>query len=171
MLGEPWPGVVVVVNDAGFRASVDGRIWDRPVHHWATLHAEKLGGWMAQRKAAGLPDGYQTWSSVKRTVVQNHFNGLTGGSSGLYAVSVALQALKHPRILLCGVPMNLSRNAFSGQDWHSYKRYRKGWEREREWLAPRVRSFSGWTREMFGAPTRQWVSLVPPVGVGYFRNG
>lgn len=160
MMGGPWPGIILVCNDVGWKAGHGGRIWDGPVDHWCTLHAEKLAGWKQKREKAGLPRGYQTWSSVRRTCVQHHFQGWTGGSSGLYMTGVALKALRHPRIVLCGVPMDGSVNTFSSQKWAAHGRYRRGWERELEYLRPRVRSFSGWTRKLFGLPTVDWIGLV-----------
>ena len=164
MMGVPWPGPVFVANDMGCSAAVcppahKGRRWTGRVDGWCTLHAEKMTGWKAQRKAAGLPDGYVTWSSVKRDVIDRNFQGATGGSSGLYDTWAALMGAHYPRAVLCGVAMDGQKNTFSGREWNSYKRYRKGWEREMAVLKPRVRSMSGWTREMFGAPTVEWLGL------------
>jgi len=158
--GRPWPGDVLACNDVGYKRGDDGRLYEGPLDHWCTLHAEKLGGWKRKREAAGLSRGYQTWSSVRREVVQHHFTGWTSGSSGLYTVSVALKALKYPRVVLCGVPMDATRNTFSDRAWTSHKRYRRGWEGEKEYLKPRVRSFSGWTASVFGEPTVDWIGLV-----------
>jgi len=78
LMGEPWPGVTIVINTMGCEHGHNGRIWDRPVHHWATLHAEKMTRWKQERREAGLPGGYLTWSSVRRTVIDHHFTGLNG---------------------------------------------------------------------------------------------
>lgn len=161
IMGEPWPGVVIVVNAMGYAPGHNGRIWDRPVHHWATLHAEKMAGWKRIRRDAGLPGGYQTWSSVRRTVVDHHFTGLTGGSSGLYGWHVGVNGLRHPRGVLCGIPMDGSQNSFSGKEWKQHRRYLRGWQRDMKTLDGRTKSFSGWTRSVFGAPTMDWISLVP----------
>jgi hypothetical protein len=165
LIGVPWPGVVIAVNDAGYKKSTTGRIWDRPLHHWATLHAEKMAGWKGQREAAGLPGGFQTWSSVRRQVIQNHFSGITNGSSGLYGVTVGLMALRHDRAIACGIPMDASPNTFSGRDWRAHSRYRRGWTQAEAQLMGRVKSMSGWTRKVFGAPTREWIGLVPFIPV------
>lgn len=162
MLGHPWPGVVIVVNDMGYKPGHSGRIWDRPVHHWATLHAEKLAAWKRMRQQAGLDMGLLTWSSVRRTVVDRHFQGVTNGSSGLYGVTVALKGLGHPRAIGCGVPMDGRANTFSGRDWAYHVRYRKGWADNEDWLRRRFRAMSGWTRQTFGAPTVDWIGLVYP---------
>lgn len=161
LMGEPWPGVVLIVNAVGYQKGEHGKIWDGPVHHWCTLHAEKFQGWKKQRKARGLSMDFISWSSVRRTVMDVHFVGWTGGSSGFYAVSVALRALRHPRVVLCGIPMDSRKNAFSGREWTAYSRYLRGWQREEENLKGRVKSMSGWTQKTFGAPSLDWIGLVP----------
>lgn len=162
MLGHPWPGVVIVVNDMGYKAGHNGRVWDRPVHHWATLHAEKLAQWRSQRSKAGLPGRPITWSSVRRTIVDRHFQGWADGSSGLYAVSVALLGLRHPRVVGCGIPLDQRANTFSGREWRSCQRYRRGWNTHAKQIRGRFRSMSGWTRQQFGAPSVDWIGLVYP---------
>ena len=163
MMGEPWPGVVIVVNAMGYERGHNGRIYDGPIHHWATLHAEKMGGWKRQRNQAGLPGGYQTWSPVNRTVINHHVTGYSGGSSGYYgSAGVGLSFLRHPRAVLCGIPMDGSPNSFSGQAWKSHNRYLRAWLRDGNKFMGRMKSFSGWTRQTFGVPTLDWISLVPP---------
>ena len=162
LIGGPWPGAVFVCNDMAYKEGHNGRRWEAPIHHWCTLHAEKLQAWKSMRGKAGLEPIQETWSSVKRTIVKHHFKGFTRGSSGLYTVSVALLACKHPRAVLCGLPMDNSMNTFSGRDWTSCSRYRKGWQQEDAKLRGRVRSFSGWTARTFGVPTVDWIGLVPP---------
>ena len=162
LMGGPWPGAVFVCNDMAYKQGHNGRRWEAPVHHWCTLHAEKLQAWKGMRKQAGLRPIPETWSSVRRTVVKNHFKGFTRGSSGLYTASVALLACHHPRVVACGLPMDASMNTFSGKDWTSCNRYRRGWQAEHAKLKGRVRSFSGWTARTFGVPTVDWIGLVPP---------
>jgi len=168
MMGGPWPGLVVVCNDMAYKAAVCperhiGRRWTGPLHHWTTLHAEKMGGWKRQREQAGLDMNFATWSAVNRTIIQYHFEGWKDGSSGLYATGVVLKALRIPKALLCGVAMDGTKNTFTGREWASHHRYQKGWTKNRDALTDRVRSMSGWTRLMFGAPTLDWIGLVPSV--------
>jgi len=169
MMGGAWPGVVIVCNDVGFAEAVwpeehKGRRWDGPLHHWATLHAEKGKRWKQRRGKAGLDMNLTTWSSVRRTIIDRHFAGWTKGSSGLYGVSVALRGLGCPRAIGCGIPMDGGRNTFSGKKWNAFQRYRRGWLDEDngvpQTLRSRFRSMSGWTRETFGAPTVDWIGLV-----------
>lgn len=168
MVGR-WSGLVLAVNDVACkRDERTGRCWPRRIDHFCTLHAEKVAGWKRQRRelVASLGrspdwDFYETWSCGKRAPVDRHFTGMTGGSSGLYAVSVALH-LGCERVVLAGVPVDARRNAFRNEtEWKAYRRYTDGWVgRDRvplPQLAERVRSMSGWTRSLLGAPTPGWI--------------
>lgn len=163
LMGGPWPGAVLVVNDVGCKRGEDGRLWEGPVHHWCTLHAEQFSERKRQRQKLGLSMNFLSWSSVRRTVMDYHFMGWTNGSSGLYAISVAFLALHHPRVVGCGIPMNGQKNLFSGREWKTYQRYVRGWKTENAFLQGRLKSFSGWTRETFGPPTLDWIGLVPAI--------
>jgi hypothetical protein len=124
---------VFAVNDMG----VDLARLD----HWVTLHPEKLGAWQDARAAWGGSDAYVVWE----------YNGDDwGGSSGLFAVRIAMD-LGFKRVILCGVPMD-DRPHVSGKAWPNVGEFRPAWEERRELLAPVVRSMSGWTREQFGLP-------------------
>jgi hypothetical protein len=39
----------------------------------------------------------------------------------------------------------------------AYESYRKGWERKLPDIKDRVRSMSGWTKELLGKPTKGWL--------------
>ena len=167
MVGR-WRGPVFAVNDAACRRDVNGRCWTRKIDHFCTLHAEKVARWKQERRKLVLSlgrstewDYFETWSCTKRTPVDHHFSGNTKGSSGLYAVSVAFH-LGHPRVVLCGVPMDNRRNAFRDEtEWKAYRRYTDAWvdraRNARPEFVDRIRSMSGWTREKFGAPTPEWI--------------
>lgn len=92
---------------------------------------------------------------------QWHFHQGAGGTSAMLAVMVAL-AMGCNRVVLCGAPMDDSGHFFSpawencgrmfGADTQQFE-----WERAREhWIAGRVRSMSGRTRQWLGFPTKEW---------------
>lgn len=83
-----------------------------------------------------------------------------GGSSGLYAVQIAINVFRLDRIVLCGVPIEAGAGHIRGvEHWDDAPLYRQGWRRARPYIANRVRSMSGWTRELLGYPDRDWLSL------------
>lgn len=171
MVGR-WRGTVFAVNDIACKRDVRGRAWERRIDHFCTLHAEKMALWRRKRRELVLSLGrspewdiYETWSCAKRESIDHHFTGIIGGSSGLYAVSVALH-LGYERIVLAGIPMDATRNAFRDEErWKAHRRYTDAWvDRSRNALpslAGRVRSMSGWTREILSAPSPDWILARP----------
>lgn len=73
------------------------------------------------------------------------------GSSSIVGTLVALQ-LGYEKIILCGIP--LTGNAFEG---NPYEAFRPGWEYHKDKFVDKVRSMSGWTAELLGVPTIEWV--------------
>lgn len=78
----------------------------------------------------------------------------------MYMASVAIKRLFYPRMVLCGVPMDAGPNTFSGKGWNAHRTFVNGWKKELPTLKEHLRSFSGWTREILGAPTREWIGEV-----------
>lgn len=162
LVGGPWPGVVVAINDAGVA-------WRGAVDHWVTLHPEKMAEWRRQREAFGLPPAGTHWCHKldrRAERIDRSYSGnvrMVGGSSGLLAVGVALDELGC-RSVLCGVPMDERPNEFTGRPWGPFSRYREAWRRSAERLAPHVRSMSGWTRELFGPPDEAFLAEAGPQG-------
>lgn len=149
---------VVAVNDAIPR-------WEGDLAAAVTLHAEKLADWIAARRAAGLPEPVRfiTMDDKRRPawaeVVPHHFEGQASlGSSGLFAVKVALHELGADGVILCGIGMDPTPHFVRGGEWRSAPRFRRGWVEVMPALRDRVRSMSGWTRERLGAPSPEWVA-------------
>lgn len=143
-----------VVNDIG--------VWfPGEVHHWVTLHHDKLPHWR------GLRAVERPWGGAENIIghsihpgdgVQRIWPGIVdeGGLSGLMAVRIAL-LLGAERVVLAGVPVdgsgNFFRPAVCGHGQHDLPFTRAAWSRDADALfAGRVRSLSGWTRELLGAP-------------------
>ena len=143
------PRVVVAVNHAG--ATYPGRI-----DHWVTLHPAKFRIWERRRTGPGT---YTRWSWKRgHPLVDERLGHWGKGSSGLYAVTVA-RHLGVERIVLCGVPMDGQGNVDGRKEWEQkeYELHREGWMYHLERIAPFVRSMSGWTRDLLGEPTEEWL--------------
>ena len=157
MLGYPWDGYVVAANDIGIHAPV--------LHHWCTLHPEKMAGWERERRQAGRPAGYTRWGRRIHQSVDRQVTAWGGGSSGLLGVTVARDALGCERIVLCGVPMTRSPHFAEstvhprGKPWPSAHSHWKVWVKDTNVarMKGRVRSMSGRTKDLLGAPTREWL--------------
>lgn len=95
---------------------------------------------------------------VKLTSVQPHTNvhhcplvkagkDDWGGSSALQAVKIALQYWKYGKIILCGVALDPPYD----------KIFYNSWCKSFSYIRNNVRSMSGKTRELLGAPTKEWL--------------
>lgn len=156
---------VIACNDAAA---------DYPGHLDAlvTLHAEKVGVWLGRRKALGLPKPDQVigHDEASRGVLRlpEGLSGFTSyrfdgqadsGSSGLFALKVALIDLGHDRAVLCGVPMDeASGHFFDPSVWRGAASHQRGWKQALPTIKDRARSMSGWTRELLGEPTTEWLA-------------
>lgn len=151
------PDVIIATNDAG-------AYYSGPVHHWVTLHYEKLPRWKADRAARELPPAECYWVHEGATIPRSApFDSQTrtvadlGGSSGLFGVKVGA-TLGLRKIVLAGVPMEPEDgHFFDHKRWEFATRYRQAWTRHHQEFAPIVRSMSGWTAALFGKPDEVWL--------------
>ena len=157
------PDAVVCVNDVGYE-------YPERIDYWVTLHPEKFKAWQELRASAGRNTDYIACSHEPNTPLgpRDHlpridkwtdyrYPGMTGsGSSGLLAVKVA-QEEGFEKIVLAGIPMQVSEaHFFNGAPWHEHGQFVGAWKIARRFLG-NVRSMSGWTRELLGAPTTEWL--------------
>lgn len=163
LMGGSWPGRVIAVNDIAVH-------WPGDIHDWVSLHPTKLTtsdpddirkrSWRAQRADAGHPGGYTTWSHRRPSLVDETVDFWGGGSSGLFAVTVAYH-LGCDRVVLCGCPMDRSGHFEESRTSHEFTgevdHYRKVWVKHKDEIRERTRSMSGWTRETFGEATLDWI--------------
>jgi len=144
-----WPGIVIATNDAG-------AAWPGRLHHWVTLHPEKLTAWKDLRRARGYPEGYATWSKFAHPAIQHLVTSWGSGTSGLLAVAVA-RAVKARRAVLCGVPMEATPHFFDTDVWRNADNAWRGWVANERRMTGWVRSMSGRTRGLLGEPTPEWL--------------
>jgi hypothetical protein len=144
------PDLIVGTNDAG--AIYPGRL-----DAWATLHHERFNEW--KRRRVGNQD--------YRAFIHAPLVGCEGeavpdrwaGSSGLFAAQIALSHLKARRVVLCGVPLDADRaHFFNSASWDDAVIFRRGFVAALPVIRDTVRSLSGWTRDLLGAPDAQWLN-------------
>jgi hypothetical protein len=154
---------VVACNDAAVA-------WPGRLDAAVSLHAEKWPMWLQRRALAGFVGPDKVFASLEAqrssppvtAGVTNHteyrFDGQADtGSSGLFALKVALVDLGCDRAVLCGVPMEPTAHVARGADWLHATKYRKGWEQALPAIRYRARSMSGWTEQLLGRPTPDWI--------------
>lgn len=145
--------VVAAVNDVGAKL-------DR-LDFWCSLHPDKFPRWM---KARGSSDNIELWAHTKAGKLPLHVIDDWGGSSGLFAVRVLLEK-GFTRIVLCGVPMEPTAHFFDTRAWVDCVSYRAAWQRRQPFLSRYVRSMSGWTRDLLGEPSSDWLETIQPDGL------
>ncbi len=140
-----------------------------PIDACCSLHASSWGRWLADREARGFPCpgkvlGHLDAKGIRQSeadgYVEFRFPGQDrSGSSGLFALKVALIDMGFDRAVLCGVPMTAEQgHFFDARQWRGARAHRKGWEQALPHIADKARSMSGWTRELLGAPTKEWLA-------------
>lgn len=148
------PDLIIACNHAG-------RDYPGQVDHWATLHLELFPGWIATRRANGLPDAKTLWVRSDKGPVLG-FETMRaqtwGGSSGLFCVAVGTHLGLAPMVL-CGIPLRPERAHFDTpkKRWVEATQYRPGWIRHLHQMKGKVKSMSGWTGELLGQPTQEWI--------------
>lgn len=85
------------------------------------------------------------------------------GTSGLYAVQIALEELKFDGVILAGCPIDADAGTLAPEhslmtDADRVERYRPEWRLAMPSIGARTRSMSGWTRAILGAPTKEWLA-------------
>lgn len=146
--------------------------WSGRVDIFSTLHGEKCQKWFEQRSDKANWDfkayihNPPTWKERYQNLDYKKVRDQWGGSSGLHAVQVSLIELGFDKVVLVGVPMDAKPNYFREEDqWKQFNKYRKGWNKAiKENVEPfpitnYVRSMSGWTREILGAPTKEFLGV------------
>ena len=155
------PHLIVAVNDIGMTYP--------DIDHWVSYHPHKFAQWEKRRHRAGLTPPEAFWTHSLKTVPKEHrlinIRVLSqphwGGSSGLLAVQVVLQDLMIEHSVLAGIPMTETRHfdPVRYKPWPEALYYRAKWEDNLVLLKKHVRSMSGWTREILGAPDPAWLGV------------
>lgn len=111
---------------------------------WCSYHSTELLEWAARRSdvTARLITTGRPNDGVMRFKMPD-----TGGSSTLQAVRVALRYLGYSKVVVCGASLYGNYGV----------EFLPAWKRHRDELSPLVRSMSGNTREVMGAPTQEWL--------------
>lgn len=134
--------------------------WPGRVDYGVSLHPERNAGYLKERKRKGYPGRPQIWShrnsGAGGRALTDRETTDWAGSSGLLAVKVLL-AEGFERIVLAGVPMTKEAGHYRrGEPWAQAKRYLGPWKARVDELRPFVRSMSGYTKALLGAPSPDW---------------
>jgi len=159
IVGRPWPWKVYAVNQAG-------HAFPDPIDYWVSLHQENMLGWMARREANGFDTDFEVWGGDWRTSSKDSDKDWVDdvipvrlvGSSGFHAIEIALHHGRD-RIVGAGIPMDPRPHFHSKGPWHHALTHQKAFLESVDLWNDRFRSLSGWTRDTFGGPDREWLGI------------
>ena len=161
LVGEP--DGVVACNDAGIH-------WPTAFDAWVTLHPHFFWSaanrsWAAKREAKGLPrprlyvaheQPPPQFCRPLDLLTANRFPGQARpGSSGMFAAKVALVDLGFDTAILCGIPLDKRPHFHSDKPWADAEGFHASWREIPDQYRARMRSMSGWTRDLLGEPERR----------------
>lgn len=140
----------------------------RDVDYWLWFHAELFPDYAQRRANKGYPPVKEYWSVLYKGrgrqapgLDVKYFDWQYGGSSGLVAVGLALQKKEADRVILAGIPMTVEGGRYDDdKQWPEALNHRVGWWNTLYLTKGKVKSFSGWTKELLGEPTVEWMNYV-----------
>lgn len=158
------PDRIIACNHVGIR-------WPGRLDAWVTFHPLEMHQWQDERASLGRNTDYEAITyvhskdkAVKARIDRRHPHMWPGqrnsGSSGLFATRIALDdGATH--IVLAGIPIDRNgSHIVRGGEWHCADSYQETWRGVADRLT-RVRSMGGWTRQLLGEPTREWLAASP----------
>lgn len=149
--------------DAVIAAKLGGVAWPGELHAWVTLHPDWMPDYRSRRKARGYPEprevvAHKPGPGIDR-IAESRWpeQKYRSGASGMFAAKVALDD-GFDRVVLCGIPMDQQVGRIDGRKtWPAANTYRQAVTLALPRLKGKVRSMSGWTREVLGAPDADWL--------------
>ncbi len=161
--------------DAIYCVKLAGVHWHGDRFTWVGLHPEWQAKYTAERYALGRHMNFETVAppdselgtagkghKVDRRVSYRYPGMDASASSGGYAAKVALDD-GFDRVVLAGIPMETDAAHFTrGKPWLQRDSFTIGFEKSVPHFAGRVRSMSGWTAQILGAPSPDWLNGATP---------
>ena len=124
------------------------------IQYFATYHFVDLPIYKMRRKNINSNLDFKVIGHKERPeidIVEPH-KAPTGSSSLLGAVAAI--KIGHKKIILCGCPMEgANKNKITPYDY-----FQKGWVARLPEIKDFVRSMSGYTKEILGKPTKEWIN-------------
>jgi hypothetical protein len=169
---EVWKEVAeakaLVQFDKVVAINVAGQDYPEVIDYWVSFHPNFFEMWIKKRLKKGYPystEMTQLWSGIHngrklgpRLMKESvHYANYVGGSSGLLATRIALDVIKGTKVVLAGIPMENTARYDDSLKWREALVYRQAWLDTHPKLEPHVRSMSGWTRELLGGVTKEWL--------------
>lgn len=137
------------------------------VDYVVSFHSERLPAECARRQALGLPLPAKAfiWGLAKPPELPFEVAPVyvQGGSSGLMATMVATRLCS--KVIIAGIPNDPTMKHFhdgrGNKPWVQAETFKLNWQGHYPELKDRVKSMSGWTQQLLGAPTHEWLAEPP----------
>ena len=156
--------------DAIYCVKLAGVYWPDKFDVWVTLHPEFMDAYEAKRRAKRYPGGYEIVGPLDTEHAVEHrgkgriarrtsfrWPGMnSSASSGIFAVKVAVE--DGHNVVLAGVPMDKSEHFSRGKKWKQVDQFQSGLIAAVPHMRGKVKSVSGQTRDLLGAPTAEWIA-------------
>ena len=138
--------------------AVDKYLWD--IKYFATQHPKDIEAAIGRRVLLGANTDFKIIAHTEhktKSTGQNIVDLIipieegVHGSSSLMGVQAGIQ-LGYQKIIVCGCPLiGINEKKFD------YAFYHDGWIAKYEQIKNVVRSMSGWTKDLLGAPIKDWL--------------
>jgi hypothetical protein len=182
---EVWRDVIAAQRlaryDAIYCVKQMGIHYPHAFNVWVTLHPEVMDEYETQRHQKGFPNGYQIVAPPPNELGMHGAKGnitrrasyvladdlSASAGSGLYGAKVALED-GFDKVVLAGIPMTAdsghflpkSRNVYGqvrGDIWRDVNSFLVGMEIALPRMQGKVKSMSGYTMKVLGAPSAEWI--------------
>lgn len=168
---EARAAIALQKPDLIYCVKLAGVHWPEPFDWWCGLHPEWMTGYMQQRAALSHPRGFRTATCLEIELdpkkkddkfepdrrVSYRWPGMSSSaSSGIFAAKIALEDCE--KVILAGVPMSNGNHFSRKRAWAERGAFLTGLEQAIPHMKGRVRSLSGKTKELLGAPDAEWLA-------------
>lgn len=141
-----------------------GQEWSGKLDAWVTLHPDRI------KRELDLRCHHKRYPRPAHVIAHRQEPGVTmvsaykwpgqktSGSSGHFALYVAIVHFGCDRNVLCGIPLEKHMGRIDGKDhWSGSRAFRDGWTQSLPHYKEFTRSMSGWTKSLLGEPTPEWL--------------
>lgn len=145
------PDEIIAINDIG--------IYVETIDHWVTMHPLKMSIWLKQRNDNGFAKPIM-WTANHKFEEIKGLKGFKGVNSSAGGGVLAVQLARFrgaTKVVLAGVPMTREHCHFNKvHSWMEADLYKQFWRGQKRYPYI-VKSMSGWTKELYGLPTEEWL--------------
>lgn len=147
--------VFFLFNDNFHVMAIGGNcLYEDSIDFMATYHERDIVPYFQNRKNKNQNTNYKVIHHEKR----DHVDIVIpyeppSGSSALLGCLASIQ-MGYKKIILCGCPLEGLNDKKS-----PYSMFRQGWKFHFNKVKDNVRSMSGWTQQLLGGPTEEWLKI------------